>query len=121
MFYRLDKLRQGARVEVTPGDSSIAVFAVTSVERFNKNRLPAERVYGEMRAVGLRLITCGGAWIGGSVGYADNVVAFAELVGSPAGAEILVTPRVGCGLVRCRSGPARPSRATKSSSRSTHQ
>ncbi len=58
------------------------MFAVTSVERFDKNRLPADRVYGGDGGPGLRLITCGGAWIGGSVGYADNTIAFASLVGS---------------------------------------
>ena len=43
--------------------------------------LPAERVYGDYSRPGLRLITCGGEWIGGSIGYADNVIAFASLVG----------------------------------------
>jgi hypothetical protein len=50
------------------------------VERFGKSRLPAERVYGDFKRPALRLITCGGRWVGSSTGYADNVIVFASLV-----------------------------------------
>lgn len=82
VFHRLGKLRPGGRIEVTRADRSVAIFEVTSVENFDKENLPAERVYGDFSRPGLRLITCGGRWVGGSTGYADNVVAFATLVGS---------------------------------------
>ena len=82
MFYRLGDLRKGALVEITRADRSVAVFAVNSVERFDKNRLPADRAHEGDGGPGLRLITCGGAGIGGSIGYADNTIAFAWLVGS---------------------------------------
>ncbi|MFI6226668.1 class F sortase [Micromonospora echinospora] len=82
VFYDLRRLRPGDRIEVTRQDRSVAVFEVTSVERFDKNALPGERVYGDHRGSGLRLITCGGRFVGGSIGYADNVIAFATLVGS---------------------------------------
>jgi hypothetical protein len=80
VFYDLRKLRPGDPVEVTRADGSVAVFAVSSVERFDKDNLPVERVYGDRSGPGLRLITCGGQFVGGSVGYADNVIAFATLV-----------------------------------------
>ncbi|WP_213450533.1 class F sortase [Rhizomonospora bruguierae] len=80
IFYRLPKLRPGAKVEVTRRDRSIAVFQVTSVEHFDKAKLPAERVYDDYSRPGLRLITCGGQWKGGGIGYADNIVVFATLV-----------------------------------------
>jgi hypothetical protein len=82
VFHDLGKLRAGARVEVTRADRSVAIFEVNSVEHFDKSGLPAERVYGDFRRPGLRLITCGGEWLGGSIGYADNIVAFASLVDS---------------------------------------
>jgi hypothetical protein len=41
-------------------------------------------VYGDFSRPGLRLITCGGEWKGGSIGYADNIIVFASLVGSRA-------------------------------------
>ena len=60
-------------------DGAVVVFRVETVEHFPKDQLPAERIYGDYGPPGLRLITCGGQFIGGSTGYGDNVVAFATL------------------------------------------
>ncbi|GIJ27896.1 hypothetical protein Vqi01_30580 [Micromonospora qiuiae] len=79
VFYNLGKLRVGDTVEVARADGSVAVFTVDSVEHFAKDRLPADRVYGHDGPPSLRLITCGGQWVGGRTGYADNVIAFATL------------------------------------------
>ncbi|WP_432907948.1 class F sortase [Micromonospora matsumotoense] len=79
VFYDLRKLKPGDRIEVTRDDRRVVVFRVDSVEFFDKSALPADRVYGDSGAPALRLITCGGQWIGGRTGYADNVVAFASL------------------------------------------
>lgn len=84
VFYALRKLRPGDRIEVTRADRSVAVFEVSSVEQFGKDNLPGERVYDDYRQPGLRLITCGGRFVGGGIGYADNIIAFATLVGSRA-------------------------------------
>jgi hypothetical protein len=80
VFYGLTKLKAGDRIEVTRRDRSVAIFEVNSVERFGKSKLPADRVYSDYTRPGLRLITCGGRWVGGGIGYADNIVAFASLV-----------------------------------------
>lgn len=80
IFHDLGRLRVGERVEVTRRDRSVAVFEVNSVERFDKARFPAERVYDDFSRPSLRLITCGGRWVGGATGYTDNVVVFASLV-----------------------------------------
>ncbi|RKN45544.1 class F sortase [Micromonospora endolithica] len=82
VFHDLHKLRPGDTVEVTRADRSVVVFRVDSVEHFPKDRLPADRVYGDSGPPGLRLITCGGDWLGGRTGYADNVIAFATLQSS---------------------------------------
>ncbi|MEU4641918.1 class F sortase [Micromonospora sp. NPDC023814] len=82
VFYDLHRLRPGDTVEVTRADRSVVVFRVDSVEHFPKERLPAERVYGDEGPPGLRLITCGGDWLGGRTGYADNIIAFATLLSS---------------------------------------
>jgi hypothetical protein len=39
-------------------------------------------VYGAIDYAGLRLITCGGAFDTRARSYVDNIIAFAELVGS---------------------------------------
>ena len=80
VFHDLEELRAGDRIEVTRADRSVAVFEVNSVERYDKDRLPVDEVYGDFSRPNLRLITCGGRWVGGETGYADNVVVFASLV-----------------------------------------
>ncbi|MDM4720402.1 class F sortase [Micromonospora sp. WMMA1363] len=80
IFHGLRSLRAGDRVEVARSDGTVAVFEVNSVERFDKQRFPADQVFGDFSRPNLRLVTCGGRWVGGETGYADNVVVFASLV-----------------------------------------
>lgn len=82
VFYDLKTLERGAKVKVTRRDGSVAVFRVTSVERFPKDEFPTERVYGDLPYAGLRLITCGGAFNESTQHYEDNIIAFARLVAS---------------------------------------
>ncbi|MER7460798.1 class F sortase [Micromonospora sp. NPDC126480] len=82
VFYDLHKLRPGDPVEVTRADGSVVEFRVDSVEHFPKDQLPADRVYVEDGKPTLVLITCGGDWVGGRTGYADNVIAFATMTTS---------------------------------------
>lgn len=80
VFHRLGDLKAGARIEVTRRDRQVAVFEVNSVETFSKTSLPVKRVYYDYSRPALRLITCGGSWVGGELGYASNVIVFASLV-----------------------------------------
>jgi sortase (surface protein transpeptidase) len=80
VFHELKELRSGDRVEVRRADRSVAVFEVDAVHRYDKNALPVDEVYGDFSRPRLRLITCGGRWVGGETGYADNVVVYASLV-----------------------------------------
>jgi hypothetical protein len=79
VFHDLGKMKPGQRIEVLRQDGSVAVFRVNSIERFGKSALPIQRVYGDYSRPSLRLVTCGGAWLGGTAGYADNVIVFASL------------------------------------------
>jgi hypothetical protein len=80
IFHDLRKLRAGQKIEVQRADRSVAVFEVNSVEHFNKSRLPIQRVYGDYSRPALRLMTCGGEWLGSDAGYSDNVIVFASLI-----------------------------------------
>ncbi|WBB71702.1 class F sortase [Micromonospora sp. WMMD1128] len=80
VFYRLRQLKPGDRIQVTRADRSVVTFTVDSVEYFDKAKLPAARVYGDSGPAELRLITCGGTWLGGRTGYEDNVIVFASLL-----------------------------------------
>ncbi|WP_239124277.1 class F sortase [Rhizocola hellebori] len=82
VFHRLRELSPGQRIEIVRRDRTVAIFEVNSVEQFGKEVLPVPRVYQDFTRPGLRLITCGGNWVGGSTGYADNVIVFASLIES---------------------------------------
>ncbi|MEH1166160.1 class F sortase [Micromonospora sp. CPCC 205539] len=82
VFYNLGKLQPGDLIEVARADRSVVVFKVDTVEHFPKDSLPGERIYGHEGPAGLRLITCGGEFVGGGTGYKDNVIAFATLQSS---------------------------------------
>jgi sortase family protein len=80
IFHDLSKVKPGARVEVLRRDDSVAIFEVNSVEKFKKADQPIERIYADFSRPALRLITCGGEFKGGSIGYVDNIVVFASLI-----------------------------------------
>ena len=80
VFFKLGRLKPGQKIEVSRADGSVAVFEINSVEHFAKDRLPVKRVYSDFSRPSLRLMTCGGDWVGGEQGYADNIVVFASLV-----------------------------------------
>jgi sortase (surface protein transpeptidase) len=81
VFYPLGNVQPGAMVIVDRTDHKHAQFRVTSVEVVDKDRFPAQRVYGSDKSgpPQLRLITCGGAFDGKH--YADNLVVYTQLVG----------------------------------------
>jgi Sortase domain len=79
IFHSLRDLRPGRFIEVRRADRRTATFAVDSVESFPKSSFPADRVFAGTDKPRLVLVTCGGEWVGGDVGYADNVIVFATL------------------------------------------
>ena len=80
VFHDLRRLKPGQRIEVLRRDNKIAIFEVNSVEHYGKTKLPVKRVYADYTRPQLRLMTCGGTWLGGAQGYEDNYVVFAALV-----------------------------------------
>jgi Sortase domain len=79
VFGKLGELSAGKLVEVKRKDRRVATFTVDSVERFPKTSFPADRVFAGAGGPRLVLVTCGGEWVGGHLGYADNVIVFAHL------------------------------------------
>jgi Sortase domain len=84
VFYHLRDLQPDAEVTVTRQDGSGAVFRVTQVKEYPKDKFPTDVVYGDLDHAGLRLITCGGSFDRQTRNYDDNIVAFADLVATRA-------------------------------------
>lgn len=79
VFHRLHELRKGKLIEVSREDHGVVTFMVASVETFPKTSFPADRVFDSTDRARLVLVTCGGTWLGGNIGYSDNVIVFATL------------------------------------------
>jgi Sortase domain len=79
VFYRLDELRPGNRIEVAGPDGATVAFTVERVEQYPKDAFPSAEVYGYTPDATLRLITCGGDFDPAGRHYLDNVVVYATL------------------------------------------
>ncbi len=82
VFFRLGALRPGNRVDVTLADGITAVFKVTGVREYAKDKYPANTIYAPTNYAALRLITCGGGFDSATGHYLGSVVVFASLVSS---------------------------------------
>ncbi len=81
VFFWLHSLRPGDRAYVRRADGTLAVFRVTAVRSYLKDRFPTAAVYGPSPGPQLRLITCGGVFDRALRSYLSNVVVYAVEVG----------------------------------------
>ena len=58
-------------------DGSLAVFRVTAVRMYAKDKFPTRAVYGPTPDAELRLITCGGVFDSSLRTYLSNTVVYA--------------------------------------------
>jgi Sortase domain len=79
VFFRLGALRPGNLIDVTLADGITAVFRVTGVREYAKDKFPANIIYGPSDYAALRLITCGGDFDSATGHYLSSVVVFASL------------------------------------------
>jgi LPXTG-site transpeptidase (sortase) family protein len=77
IFFRLSDLKRGDRVYVRRADGSLAVFQVTTVRGYAKDRFPTQAVYGPVPDPELRLITCGGTFDYRTKSYLSNTIVYA--------------------------------------------
>lgn len=76
---RLRDVEVGDAVAVRTSDGRATSYQVVSVERFDRQGLPAE-VFARNGTARLRLVTCGGAYDPGRGGYQENLVVTAAPV-----------------------------------------
>lgn len=79
VFFRLDELVPGDRIEVAMSDGSTRTFTVDRSERAAKSAFPTSDVYGTAPTPQLRLITCDGTFDTATGHYTDNLIVFADL------------------------------------------
>ena len=74
VFFHLDRLRVGDRINVDFDDGSTSTFLVSNAERVPKGELNFDSVFSPVGQPLLRLVTCGGSFNRTSRSYDDNVV-----------------------------------------------
>ncbi|MEV8553734.1 class F sortase [Streptomyces glaucescens] len=79
VFVNLGELRKGDVFHVERADRRRASFVVDSVETFDKDHFPDDRVYADTPDAQVRLITCAGDYDRTVKDYTDNLVVFAHL------------------------------------------
>ena len=82
IFYNLDKLQLGNRVDVTLADGRKLVFAVIGERMYKKTNFPDKLVYGARNYPALQLVTCGGIFDAKTGHYLSNIVVFTALIKS---------------------------------------
>ncbi|MBW3620303.1 MAG: class F sortase [Actinobacteria bacterium] len=82
VFARLHELREGDVAHLVYRDGFVVTYRVRGVERYGKDAFPTEAVYGDTPVPALRLITCGGEFDRSAGSYRDNVVAYADVLGT---------------------------------------
>lgn len=85
IFYDLGKLQIGDTITITLKDGTILTFQVYRILQRSKTVFPTQVVYQPTSIPEIRAITCTGAWVGGAVGYGDDLIVFASLVPNPPG------------------------------------
>lgn len=73
-FYDLGRVRPGDIVRITTADGTRMAYEVVARESFAKQRVPLEELFSRSGPPRLTLITCGGAFDPGALGYTDNIV-----------------------------------------------
>jgi len=79
VFVNLGELKKGDVFHVQRADRRKASFVVDSVETFDKDNFPNDRVYADTPEAEVRLITCAGDYDRTVKDYTDNLVVFAHL------------------------------------------
>ncbi|MFH9864196.1 class F sortase [Streptomyces sp. NPDC017202] len=79
VFAELNALKKGDVFRVRRADGRTPVFVVDSVEKFDKDHFPSQRVYGDTPDAQVRLITCAGDYDRTIKDYTENLVVFAHL------------------------------------------
>ena len=82
VFFNLDKLKLGNRVDVTLADGRKLVFAVIGERMYKKTNFPDALVYGTRTYPALQLVTCGGIFDPKTGHYLSNIVVFTALIKS---------------------------------------
>lgn len=79
VFFKVNTLKAGDKVDVSLTNGVVSHFVVQTVETYSKSQFPAAKVYASHGYSALQLITCGGKFDKATGHYESNVVAYTAL------------------------------------------
>lgn len=82
VFWRLREVSRGDIINIKRKDGRTVKFKVTALKQFDQDNFPTDKVYGNLKHPGLRLITCGGAFNERTQSYTQNTVVYAFMIKS---------------------------------------
>lgn len=80
VLYSLKNLKAGDLVKVGLDNGQSCTYRITNLAQVDKKTFPTDQVWGPTPDAQIRIISCGGPFVGGKLGYADNLVGIGTLV-----------------------------------------
>ncbi|MFB9907240.1 class F sortase [Allokutzneria oryzae] len=79
-FNELWKAQQGQDITVSDADGKVYKYKINEIVTLHKNELPesADQLFSQQGPHRLVLVTCGGRWVGGDLGYNENRIVVAQ-------------------------------------------
>ena len=82
VFYHLNSLQPGDKINVIDTQGNTLTYQVTESTAFPYNDFPLQKVFNTPGTPSLNLITCDGTWDKSKQTYSNRLVVFSELVNS---------------------------------------
>jgi len=80
VLYSLKNLKAGDLVTVGLDNGKSCTYRITKLAQVDKKAFPTQDIWGPTPDAQIRIISCGGRWIGGQYGYESNLVGIGTLV-----------------------------------------
>jgi hypothetical protein len=82
ILWRLSELKPGAMVTVGLDSGKSCTYRISKLSAVKKAQFPTQEVWGSTPDAQIRLISCGGPFVGGATGYRDNIIAEGHMANS---------------------------------------
>lgn len=82
ILYRLAELKPGATVTVGLNSGKSCTYRIDKLSAVKKAQFPTQEVWGGTPDAQIRLISCGGPFVGGITGYDSNLIGIGRMVSS---------------------------------------
>jgi hypothetical protein len=80
VLYSLKELKAGDLVKVGLDNGQSCTYRITKLAQVDKKAFPTQDIWGPTPDAQIRIISCGGKFVGGQLGYALNLIGIGTLV-----------------------------------------